>query len=93
MLTSQTNEKVSQHRPMEFDPGPSVSYRNKTKPKNIKCCFLWTLCVFKGHPSSLIEMTDVNEHTKVFLINSQFCYVVVAELTVSYIPLLPSFIF
>lgn len=25
MLTSQTNKKVSQHRPMEFDAGPSKS--------------------------------------------------------------------
>lgn len=30
MLSSPTNEKVSQHRPMEFDTGPSISYRNKT---------------------------------------------------------------
>lgn len=93
MLTSQTNKKVSQHRPVEFDTGPSISYRNKTK-QNTKYYFLWTVCVFKvkGHPSSLTQSTDVTEHTKMFLINTRFCHVIVSELT-AYFPVLLSFIF
>lgn len=92
MLTSQTNKKVSQHRPMEFDTGPSISYRNK---KSTNDCFLWNVWVFKvkEHSSSLIQITDVSERTKMFLINTWFCYVIETELTVLHFPLLPSFMF
>lgn len=67
----------------------------KTQEKNTNYCFLWNVRVFKvkEHPSSLIQNIDVNEHMKMFLINTCFCYVIVTELIVLPFPLLPNFMF
>lgn len=73
MLTSQTNEKVSQHKPVEFDTGSSISYRNKNKILSTIFFGLYVYLKLKDrHSSSLIHSPDVNEHTKMFLINTQF---------------------
>ena len=79
MLPSQTNKELSQHTPMEFDAGPSSSYRNKTN-KTTNYYFLWNVCVFKfkEHPSSL-QTTNVSGHTKLFLINTWFCYLMCSD--------------
>lgn len=54
MPISQTNVKVSQHRPMEFDSGLSINFRNKTK-QNATYNFLWNTFVFevREHCSNL----------------------------------------
>ena len=70
---------------MEFD----------TEIKQTKILTIWNVCLFKckEHPSSLIQTTTANRHTKIFLINTWFYYVIATELTVVHFPLPYSFRF